>query len=96
MKLFASMVDSVVQPNNVTYNTLLYGYFKNGRIEDALTLFREMFSKGVIPDGITYSIILQRLFEAGRTSDAKELYQMMVDNGIQLKIDTYNTSWRTL
>ncbi|XBJ14488.1 hypothetical protein VPH35_006527 [Triticum aestivum] len=41
-KLLDAMVSVGIEPDAVTYSALLDGYFKNGRIDDGLTLFREM------------------------------------------------------
>ncbi|XP_044456589.1 protein Rf1, mitochondrial [Triticum aestivum] len=41
-KLLDAMISVGIEPDAVTYSALLDGYFKNGRIDDGLTLFREM------------------------------------------------------
>jgi pentatricopeptide repeat protein len=63
MKLLDSMVLVGLKPNGVTYNTLINGYCKTGRVQDALTLFSQMLRTGVAIDTISYQVTWKILFE---------------------------------
>ncbi|GJM85027.1 hypothetical protein PR202_ga00755 [Eleusine coracana subsp. coracana] len=69
-----------LEPDIVTYNTLLSGYCKTGRIDNELSIFWEMSLKGVKPTTVTYSVILDGLFQAGRIVAAKEKFQELIEN----------------
>jgi pentatricopeptide repeat protein len=89
LNLISSEVDLMVRmgvrPDVILYNTLIDGYCKAGRIDDAIRLFLQMLSNAVTPGIITYSTILPGYFSLGDVQ-AKELYLNMIKSGAQLDI----------
>ena len=53
-------------PDVVTYNSLLNGYCKKSKIDEALHLFHEITEKRMKPDVVTYKTMLHVLFHVGR------------------------------
>jgi pentatricopeptide repeat protein len=64
MKLLDSMVLVGLKPDSITYNILINGYCKTGRVQDALTLFSQMLRTGVAIDTIAYQVTWKMLFES--------------------------------
>ncbi|XP_070664483.1 pentatricopeptide repeat-containing protein At1g62914, mitochondrial-like [Malus domestica] len=58
---FLEMSHEGVVPNMVTYSTLIDGFCKMGRTQDALNLFSQMQACGQLPNIQTYSILLHGL-----------------------------------
>ena len=57
MKLLDDMVRVGLKPDACSYNILLHGYCRAGRIDDAVRLFREMLRNEVKPGIVTYNIV---------------------------------------
>jgi pentatricopeptide repeat protein len=49
MKLFREMPSKNICPNVVTYNVLIDGFCKEGKLEEAMKLFYEMPKKTYVP-----------------------------------------------
>ncbi|XP_050111937.1 pentatricopeptide repeat-containing protein At1g62910-like [Malus sylvestris] len=58
---FLEMSHEGVVPNMVTYSTLIDGFCKMGKTQDALNLFSQMQACGQLPNIQTYSILLHGL-----------------------------------
>ena len=55
---FAKKVfDKMATRDRVTWNSVIGGYVKNARFEEALTFFREMLGSNVEPDAFTFASI---------------------------------------
>jgi pentatricopeptide repeat protein len=46
-----------LNPNVVTYNTLIGGFCKVGNCKEAIKLFKQMKDSGRVPDSITYTLM---------------------------------------
>jgi pentatricopeptide repeat protein len=46
-----------LNPNFVTYNTLISGFYKVGNCKEAIKLFKQMKDSGCVPDSITYTLM---------------------------------------
>ncbi|KAK6242967.1 hypothetical protein QUC31_009376 [Theobroma cacao] len=55
--------------NVVTYNVLIKGFCKKGKLEDANGLLNEMLEKGLIPNRTTYEIVKEEMVEKGFVPD---------------------------
>ncbi|KAG0456400.1 hypothetical protein HPP92_024188 [Vanilla planifolia] len=69
-------------PDVVTYNTLINGYCRKGRVEEALRLFKVMFRRGVEPDLVSYKILMKGLCKEGRVWEAQQLFDKMRQRGL--------------
>ena len=55
---FAKKVfDKMATRDRVTWNSVIGGYVKNARFEEALTFFREMLGSNVEPDAFTLLLL---------------------------------------
>jgi pentatricopeptide repeat domain-containing protein 1/leucine-rich PPR motif-containing protein len=61
MNLFEEMQSKKITPDAVTYNSLIDGLFKSGKISFALELVDEMHDRGQPADVITYNSLLHAL-----------------------------------
>ncbi|KAL6203492.1 hypothetical protein ACLB2K_027192 [Fragaria x ananassa] len=73
----------------ITYNTLVDGFVKAGRMQEAEKLFSRMLSCGQLPDVQTYAILLDGLCSSQQLSRAMELLREMEDNKMELNIVIY-------
>ncbi|KAM7517938.1 hypothetical protein LguiB_016900 [Lonicera macranthoides] len=58
-ELLLSLPLKGLQPNTCSYNIMISGLCKEGKLKEANTLFNKMEEKGCLPDGHTYNIIVQ-------------------------------------
>ncbi|MCD7450291.1 hypothetical protein HAX54_005012 [Datura stramonium] len=73
------LVEMGLTPNVVSYNTLVYRYFKEGRPLDGIGLLRKMKEENCVPDRITYSTLLHGLLKWGEIGAALSIYQEMLN-----------------
>ncbi|MFS7928010.1 putative tetratricopeptide-like helical domain superfamily [Helianthus anomalus] len=69
-------------PDVFTYSSLLNGYCKSLKIEEAMHLFHEITRKGLKPDIVSYSAMLQGLFRVGRCGAARKFFDEMQAQGL--------------
>ncbi|CAN6559651.1 unnamed protein product [Malus baccata var. baccata] len=84
------MTSSRLVLNVVTYNTLMDGFCKVGRIQDAQKLFTQMQACGHLPDVPTCNILLDGLCKNQELPMALKLFREMVDKKLDPNIWTYN------
>ncbi|KAK8647939.1 hypothetical protein V6N13_121663 [Hibiscus sabdariffa] len=65
----------------VSYNTMINGYCKVKRLDEAMELFHEISRKGPIPNKVTYNTLMQSMFRLGRVSTACEFLRKMLASG---------------
>ncbi|KAG0461035.1 hypothetical protein HPP92_021332 [Vanilla planifolia] len=78
--------------NTVTYNILIKGFCKAGRIQDANRLLGDMKSNGLLPDRISYSTLLYGNSKQGDLAEAFKLWEEMLREGIEPDTLAYNFS----
>ncbi|KDP20834.1 hypothetical protein JCGZ_21305 [Jatropha curcas] len=89
MSLLDEMEDKGVHPNLVTFNTLLYGLYKNGRFEDGDWIWSLMAFEN-IPDIRSYNAKLLGLALEKGTNDAVKLVEEMKIKGIKPDVSSFN------
>ncbi|XP_016200202.1 pentatricopeptide repeat-containing protein At5g46100-like [Arachis ipaensis] len=77
-------------PDMFTYNTLIDGLGKSGRISCASKLLVEMHNKGQPADIITYNSLLDAMFNIKQHDKALMLFIQMKESGIDPNICTYS------
>ncbi|XP_031103274.1 pentatricopeptide repeat-containing protein At4g21065-like isoform X2 [Ipomoea triloba] len=78
LDLFALMLQNGIQPNRITFVSLLYACSHSRLVEDAQKLFRSMQGEyGVTPDVKHYTCMVDVLGRAGRFEEAQSLIQNM-------------------
>jgi pentatricopeptide repeat domain-containing protein 1 len=58
VRVFEDMRAADVQPDTVTYNTLLTACANGGQWQEAVRVFEDMRVAGVLPDTITYNTLI--------------------------------------
>ncbi|KAK9005260.1 hypothetical protein V6N11_042703 [Hibiscus sabdariffa] len=75
------MIDNGCAPNIVSYSTMINGYCKVKRFDEAMEFFHEISQKGRIPDNITYNTLMQYMLQLRRVSTANEFLRKMLASG---------------
>ncbi|KAK7362990.1 hypothetical protein VNO77_05115 [Canavalia gladiata] len=70
-----------IEPDLVSYNTLIKAQCELGSFDSALSVLKEMEDKGVNPDSIMFNTLLDGLYTKGRFEEGEKLWgQMGVKN----------------
>lgn len=83
------MQEKGLNPDVVTYSTLIECFGKTDKVDMACRLFDEMLAKGCSPNIVTYNILLDCLERCGRTAEAVELYAKLKQQGLSPDSITY-------
>ncbi|KAG9144395.1 hypothetical protein Leryth_017530 [Lithospermum erythrorhizon] len=75
-KILTQLADEVV-PDIYTYNILINGFCKVGKVDFALKLYEELHLKGNSPDLVTYVTLIDGLFRVGREVDGIKFYELV-------------------
>ncbi|KAK1385966.1 hypothetical protein POM88_023701 [Heracleum sosnowskyi] len=78
-----------VQPNVVTFNTMINGLCKRCHTDIALWLFRFMEKCHCAPDSITYNTVIDSLCKGGLVDDALNLHSEVMEKRILPDVWTY-------
>ncbi|ERN08507.1 hypothetical protein AMTR_s00152p00086510 [Amborella trichopoda] len=84
------MKDMKLKPSIVTYNTLLAGLGKKGKIETAIEFFKRMDQCGGPPVTVSYNTIMDSLCKDGKAGLALNMFYEMPGKGCDLDVSTYN------
>lgn len=82
--------------NLVTYNTMIGGYARSGKREDAFDLFKVMSKAGFKPDKVTVTALIKAVINDYDFDTARNLLKDMRKAGIGADVVTYNTVIRAL
>ncbi|KAL5820397.1 hypothetical protein ACOSQ3_022279 [Xanthoceras sorbifolium] len=88
------MISKGVVPNVVTYNTLLSGLFRVGKIKLAKELYYEIQLNNVMPDEYTYNILIDRFYKNGCVTKAIEIPHTLINGKFSLSIVSYSFTWK--
>ncbi|GFZ10515.1 pentatricopeptide repeat (PPR-like) superfamily protein [Actinidia rufa] len=80
-----------IEPDNVTWNTLIDCHSKLGHHKKAEKLFEEMQESGCSPCTTTYNIMINSFGEQERWEDVKGLLGKMQSHGLLPNVVTYTT-----
>ncbi|XP_052113738.1 pentatricopeptide repeat-containing protein At3g18020-like [Arachis duranensis] len=74
----------------ITLNTVINGFCKVGRIDEALTVLQDMLSgKFSAPNVVTFTTIISGLLDTARVDEAVELlHKVMPENGVRPSVAT--------
>jgi leucine-rich PPR motif-containing protein len=78
-------------PNVVSYTTVVHGFFKEGEVGKAYTLFREMLDHGLLPNVVTCNSIIDGLCKVHAMDKAEEVLRQMIDEHNIPNCATYNS-----
>lgn len=88
-----SLLNSVkgkVQFNGTTFNIVIGGWSKYGRVGEIERTLEAMVADGFSPDSSTFSYILEGLGRADRIDDAVEIFESMKEKGCEPDTSAYN------
>lgn len=68
----------------VAWNSMIGGFVRNGRYEDALRFFEEMLINHVEPDGFTFASVITACARIGALTNAQRIHSMMIEKKIDL------------
>ena len=79
MNFLSEMKGKGIQPDLVTYNSLLIqGLCNFGRWREATALLNEMTQRKIVPDVKTFSILVDTLCKEGMLTEANEVFDAMI------------------
>ncbi|XP_030466666.2 pentatricopeptide repeat-containing protein At3g53360, mitochondrial isoform X1 [Syzygium oleosum] len=83
VKIARSLFDSIVNPDIISWSSLIVGYAQFGHAEEALKLYEKMRSLGVKPNEVTIVGVLTACCHVGLVEEGWELYKTMeLEHGI--------------
>ncbi|KAF5728622.1 putative pentatricopeptide repeat-containing protein [Tripterygium wilfordii] len=93
-----SVVDEMekkgIQPDVITFNTLLHAFYWSGRFADGEKMWDLMETKDIVPNVWSYNARMRGLVSENRLQEAIELLDKMRSNGVQPDAATYNAFMR--
>lgn len=87
---FERMLNAGVQPDVVTYNTMINVYVKSQRLNDAFSLFEEMQKNKISPTIVTYTSLIDGCGKCNDFGHAMILYEDVKALGISLNMHFFN------
>ncbi|KAE9454967.1 hypothetical protein C3L33_13131, partial [Rhododendron williamsianum] len=84
------MIDSGCEPDIVTFNTLINGSCRNGKVQEAKQLLEQATRKGLMPTKLTYTPIVQGYSKFGMMNDAVSCINRMMQRCISPDEYTYS------
>jgi len=92
VRLVCKMKHGGIQPDIVTYNTLLGACANRGLGDEAAMVFSTTNEGGVMPDITTYSYLVQTFGKLNRLDKTSELLKEMASTGNLPEISSYNVT----
>lgn len=81
-RMYDKMVRSNFIPDTSTHNTVINGFAKAGRVEDALSLLQHMKQKGGFsPNTVTLNVLLGEPSKLGHVGRIGNILDLMIDDG---------------
>ncbi|TVU27533.1 hypothetical protein EJB05_30152 [Eragrostis curvula] len=94
-ELFATMLETNnIEPDVVTYNTLMDGCVLTDDTQGALALFNEMRSRGIAPSTVSYTTLMKAFAAAGQPKTAHKVFHQMQSDPTRVKVD--RAAWNML
>ena len=76
--------------DGTTYNVVLNGWSKSGRVGEMEKVLEAMVADGIDPDGLTFSHVIEGLGRAGQIDDAVKVFENMKEKGLVPDTSAYN------
>ncbi|KAG5542609.1 hypothetical protein RHGRI_022213 [Rhododendron griersonianum] len=87
---FLNKMKGKIPFNSITYNIVISGWSKFGRIGEIETNLRAMMGDGFDPDCLTFSYLIEGLGRAGQIDDGVEIFDSMEERGCVPDATVYN------
>ncbi|KAH0459228.1 hypothetical protein IEQ34_012042 [Dendrobium chrysotoxum] len=81
--------DSMIEKNEVSWNSIIAAYGAHGLLNDAVSLFQEMEKAGYLPDHITFLTLISACSHTGQIEEGFQFFSRMNDYGIVAKNEHY-------
>ncbi|KAL6962081.1 hypothetical protein U1Q18_037036 [Sarracenia purpurea var. burkii] len=75
--LLRSMKNNGMEPDEITYNTILFGHARNRKKNEAYELLSEMTKMGLKPNTVSFNILISGFQQSGLSYEALKLFRMM-------------------
>ncbi|XP_026399112.1 pentatricopeptide repeat-containing protein At5g12100, mitochondrial-like [Papaver somniferum] len=75
--MFVKMLNKIIKPNKITYNTLIDGYCKAGDLNKAFEIREQMVCSGFVPDLLAFNTFLSGLCRVNQLKEVRELLNEM-------------------
>ncbi|KAK6923851.1 Pentatricopeptide repeat [Dillenia turbinata] len=72
----------IIEPNQVTWTSLITGLSQNGREEIALSKFRRMLRSSISPNAFTFSSVLRACSSLAMLEQGKQIHAMVAKYGL--------------
>ncbi|CAK7350835.1 unnamed protein product [Dovyalis caffra] len=82
--------DLEIEPDLISYNTILKAYCEMGSLDSAVLLLDEMEKKGLEPDLITFNTLLFGFYVKGRFVDGENIWKQMKEKNVKPDRYSYN------
>ncbi|KAB5533846.1 hypothetical protein DKX38_016932 [Salix brachista] len=79
-----------IEPDLVSYNTVLKAFCEMGSLDSAVTLLDEMEKKGLESDLITFNTLLNGFYAKGRFVDGERIWEQMKEKNVEPDVRSYN------
>ncbi|GAB4835699.1 hypothetical protein Ancab_000609 [Ancistrocladus abbreviatus] len=83
-------VHKKIYPNEITYNTLIDGFYKDENLPAAMKVFKDMEMQDLKADVVTYNSLISGLCNDQKIHEALDLRDEMLGCGLQPNIVTYS------
>ncbi|KAK0593379.1 hypothetical protein LWI29_035706 [Acer saccharum] len=84
------MVEQGIHPDKMTYNSLILGHLREGKLSKVEDLVSDMKIKGLNPKADTYSILVKGYCELNNFGEAYIWYREMFENGFHPSLSICN------
>lgn len=78
-----------IEPDVVSYNTLIKALWKAGSLDSALSVMDEMENQGIIPDIVTFNTLSNAYYESKKFSEAEDLWVLMQKKNVDADLGSY-------
>jgi pentatricopeptide repeat domain-containing protein 1 len=89
IELLTKLKDHNIQPSVCTYNILINGLCKSGRLKDAQKVYEDLLVKGYNIDVYAYNAMIKGFCKKGLFDDALAVVSKMKDSGCSPDIKTF-------
>eukprot|EP00884_Botryococcus_braunii_P007551 jgi/Botrbrau1/16798/Bobra.150_2s0027.1 len=95
-QVFQEMELAGIQPNAVSYGSLLTACRKLGDVDRASALYRRICDRGVLPNDECHNILINIYADAGRVDEALDLFKKLARKHGEMQEATLNSVVRAL
>ncbi|KAF9589975.1 hypothetical protein IFM89_029712 [Coptis chinensis] len=84
------MIDRGFISDTLAYNSLICGYGKEGKMQEAKSLYREMIERGLSPDSTTCHLLVKGYGKVGKLLSSLNLVVEFQRLGVLIPLELYN------